>query len=130
MKDYHKAMHDLFNEDYKSEVSRQEACQYKGRHDRYCLKTTHSTCRGCKMFEPSTQTKLRIVIEKTEELKKKIREYEQAVANLNEEIERMEEIVSKKDDRIHDLAEKLEDMSQELFEYKENMHELQSESDN
>lgn len=129
-KDYVKAMHNLFDKDYKDEASREEHCQYKGKGDEYCLCTTQKSCRGCRFFTPTTQSQLKVVVEKTEELKKKIKSRDMTIAKFQEEISRLKSIVAQKEVRIGELVGKLADAAEELIEYKEKVYELQGESDN
>ena len=130
LKDYNKAIRELFEKNYKDEVNRQRYCQFKVDDDRFCLATTQKTCKKCRFFEPTIQSKFRIVVEKTEELKRIIKGHEKTINGLNEELERLDAIIEEKDNRIHDLVEKLADAAQELVDYKEKVNELQSESDN
>lgn len=106
--DYLSAMNEIFDKEYKSIVSKQENCQYKGKGDRYCLATTHRTCRGCRMFSPTTQSKLKIVIEKTAELRQKVRKRDETITDLREEIKRLNNIIELKDTRLEVLEKRLE----------------------
>lgn len=130
MKDYNRALREIFDKYYKDDVSRHDYCQYKANDDRFCLATSHKTCKKCRFFEPTIQSKFRIVVEKTEELKRIIKGHEKIIEGLNEEIDRLDNIIDEKNNRIHDLVEKLADAAQELVDYKEKVNELQSETDN
>ena len=117
---YLTALHNLFEKDYKNVVSRQDTCQYKGRKgERYCLATTHKTCRGCKFFLPTTMSQLRLAVEKTEELKAKLKNRDMQITKLRDENIRLNEIVENKDIRIDDLSFALAQAAEELAEYKE-----------
>ena len=129
-KDYLKTMQILFDKDYKNIVSREDCCQYRGKDDRFCLATTHTKCRGCKFFTPTTQSQIKIIVEKVKELKGKIKSREMTITKLQNEIARLNEILDQKEDRISGLVEQLSMAAEELMEYKEKVYELQSESDN
>ena len=107
--DYLKTMHGIFDKEYKDDVSRHKHCQYKGKKgERYCTATTQKTCKRCRFFAPTTQSQLRIVVEKTEELKGKIKSRDMTIAKLKNEIERLKDVIELKDERILELAERLD----------------------
>lgn len=52
--------------------ARKEYCQYIGDEDRYCKATTNKTCKHCQTFTPTTNVKLKVIVEYTVWLEKEL----------------------------------------------------------
>ena len=77
---------------------RKHYCQYIGKEGRYCKATTHKSCKGCKMFTPTTQTKIMAIIEHDLQLEEDIRRIKIKNYSLENKIEYLEkEIQSQRD---------------------------------
>lgn len=90
----------LFNKLCKEEAVKEETCQFKNRNKgRNCKMTTNDTCEKCRMYSPTTQTKIELLVGTLPELT-----YE--IAMKNKEIERLKE---EGDNEVMNLKKELEE---------------------
>ena len=114
----YKKMIEIISEHEPSIREKKQTCQfYEGKEGKHCRATTHKTCYNCKMFSPSFNEKLILLVNYIMRQEKKATSYKAIIMNkgreirlLKEELEIYKSIVEGKDkDEGEDGGESQED---------------------
>ena len=101
----------LYKEHFKKSAEKEECCQFKEKSgDKWCKATSHKTCKRCKMFTPTTQTMIRTVVVKTEELLLEIEAKKAIIREKHAENDKLLKRIKQKDQKIKILKDEIKEL--------------------
>ena len=97
--DVYQQMNKIFEKADIHGQARRDYCQYIGDGEKYCKATTNKTCKHCHTFSPTTNVKIKVIVEYT--------------AWLENELQKLRLENNLKDARIQNL----QDMNRQMHQY-------------